>query len=108
MSKSVGKRYPHKKGKERMGTSGSRRVRSPEAPIGEKPKAVRVWLLGGVRVDVGHRMHREQIMDLLWPDSGKKAESNNLRKTLHSARAILDADAGFRYLAYANFAPTAF
>jgi len=47
----------------------------------------------------GHRLHREQIVDLLWPDSGRKAASSSLRKTLHSARKVLDADAGSRYLA---------
>jgi len=125
MSKSGGKRYPCKKGKERMGSSGSQRVRSPEASTGEKPKAVRVWLLGGFRVDVGsrtitqdawrlrkaaalvkllaltpgHRMHREQIIDLLWSDSGRSAASNSLRSTLHAARKVLDPDAGSRYLA---------
>jgi predicted ATPase/DNA-binding SARP family transcriptional activator/DNA-binding CsgD family transcriptional regulator len=125
MSKSVGKGYPYKKGKERMGTSGSRRVRSPEAPIGEKPKAVRVWLLGGFRVDVGsrtiaqdawrlrkaaalvkllalapgHRMHREQAMELLWPNAGRKAASNSLRSTLHAARKVLDPAMGSLYLA---------
>jgi DNA-binding SARP family transcriptional activator len=46
----------------------------------------------------GHLMHREQIVDLLWPDSGKKAASNNLRSTLHAARKILDPAAGSLYL----------
>jgi predicted ATPase/DNA-binding SARP family transcriptional activator/DNA-binding CsgD family transcriptional regulator len=44
-------------------------------------------------------MHREQVMDLLWPDLGKKAASNNLRQTLHAARGFLDPTAGTRYLA---------
>lgn len=91
----------------------------------ERPEAVRVWLLGGFRVAVGsraiedgqwrlrkaaalvkllslaqgHRLHREQAMDLLWPALGKKSASNNLRHTLHAARAILDQKAGSRYLA---------
>ena len=65
----------------------------------ERTEAVRIWLLGGFRVAVGsrtvqdgawrprkaaslvkllslaagHRMHREQAMDLLWPELGKKA-----------------------------------
>jgi len=94
-------------------------------PTDERPEAVRVWLLGGFRVAVGsraiedgqwrlrkaaalvkllslargHRLHREQAMDLLWPDLGKKSASNNLRQTLHAARAILDQRAGSRYLA---------
>jgi DNA-binding SARP family transcriptional activator len=108
-----------------MGSSDSKRARNPEGTTGEKRKAVRVWLLGGFRVSVGsrtitqdvwrlkkaaallkllamapgHRLHREQIMDLLWPDAGRKAASNSLRKTLHDSRKILDPDAGSRYLA---------
>jgi DNA-binding SARP family transcriptional activator len=80
--------------------------------------AVRIGLLGGFSVTVGerkvdesawrfrkaasllkllalapgHRMHRERAMDLLWPESGKKAASNNLRQTLHVARKTLHAD----------------
>jgi hypothetical protein len=40
----------------------------------------------------GHRLHRERVMDLLWPESGKKAASNNLRQTLHVARKTLHPD----------------
>src|SRR5829696_5367540 len=108
-----------------MGSSGSERAGSSEVPMGEKHKAVRVWLLGGFWVSVGsrtitqdawrlrkaaalvkllalasgHRMHREQIMDLLWPDSSRRAASNSLRSTLHAARKVLDPGRGERYLA---------
>ena len=92
----------------------------------EKRKAVRVWMLGSFRVSVGsrtvpqdawrlrkaatlvkllalapcHRLHREQAMDILWPDSSKGAASNNLRQVLHAARRILASDpsASSRYL----------
>jgi predicted ATPase/DNA-binding SARP family transcriptional activator/DNA-binding CsgD family transcriptional regulator len=83
-----------------------------------------VWLLGGFRVSVGprtieqeqwrlrkaaalvkllaltpsHRLHREQAMDALWPDSSRKAASNNLRQTLHAARRALDPSLGSEYL----------
>jgi DNA-binding SARP family transcriptional activator len=40
----------------------------------------------------GHALHREQIMDLLWPELGKRAASNNLRQTLHLARRTLHPD----------------
>jgi predicted ATPase/DNA-binding SARP family transcriptional activator/DNA-binding CsgD family transcriptional regulator len=48
----------------------------------------------------GRRMHRERAMDLLWPESGKKAASNNLRQTLHVARKTLhpDPEVASRYL----------
>jgi predicted ATPase/DNA-binding SARP family transcriptional activator/DNA-binding CsgD family transcriptional regulator len=92
-----------------------------------RTEAVRIWLLGGFRVTVGsktvqegawrlrkaaslvkllslavgHRMHREQAMELLWPELGKKAASNNLRQALHAARRALtwDPAEGSRYLA---------
>ncbi len=101
--------------------SGSQGIR------GGGPETVRVRLLGGFSASVGsrtihhdewrlrkaaalmkvlalapgHRLHREQAMDLLWPDSGKKAASNNLRYTLHVLRKTLATNpaAGFRYLA---------
>jgi len=44
-------------------------------------------------------MHREQVMDLLWPDLGRKAASNNLRQVLHAARNVLDPATVARYLA---------
>jgi predicted ATPase/DNA-binding SARP family transcriptional activator len=94
---------------------------------GKEAGAVRVELLGGFRISVGtrtieedawrlrkaaglvkllalargHRMHREQAMDLLWPDLGKKAASNNLRQTLHAARRALEPNraADSRFLA---------
>jgi DNA-binding SARP family transcriptional activator len=40
----------------------------------------------------GHRLHRERAMDLLWPDLGLRAASNNLRQTLHVARRTLHPD----------------
>jgi DNA-binding SARP family transcriptional activator len=86
---------------------------------------VRVWLLGGFRVSVGsrtieegawplrkaaalvkllalapgHRLHREQVMDFLWPDLGRRAASNNLRQVVHAARRTLAPTEGSRYLA---------
>ena len=88
--------------------------------------AVRIWLLGGFSVWVGerkvgesawrlrkaaslikllalapgHRLHRERAMDLLWPESGKKAASNSLRQILHIARRTLhpDPEIASRYL----------
>src|SRR5215203_4638071 len=96
-----------------------------EGPRGDRSGAVRVWLLGGFRVDVGsrtitqdawrlrkaaalvklltlapgHRLQREQIIDILWPDSGRRAASNSLRSTLHASRKVLDLAVGSYYLA---------
>jgi DNA-binding SARP family transcriptional activator len=100
-------------------------VTGSRAPTGKYSRPMRVWLLGGFRITVGsriieertwglkkaaalvkllvltphHRLHREQAMDTLWSDSGRKTASNSLRKTLHAARRTLDPDAGSRYLA---------
>jgi len=38
-------------------------------------------------------------MDLLWPEANRRAASNNLRTTLHSARKVLDPTAALYYLA---------
>ena len=100
-----------------MNSSGSNLARRSET--------IRVWLLGGFRVSVGsraiaqdawplkkaavlvkllalapgHRLHREQAMDILWPNAGRKAASNSLRSTLHAARKVLDPAVGSLYLA---------
>jgi DNA-binding SARP family transcriptional activator len=92
-------------------------------------ETVRVWLLGGFRVAVGartihdeqwrlrkvaslvkllalapdHRLHREQAMELLWPDSSRMAASSNLRQALHNARKTLDPAAGFRRLSSEDY-----
>lgn len=47
-----------------------------------------------------HRLHREQVMDALWPDLGTGRASNNLRQALHAARRTLEPgrSANSRYL----------
>ncbi|MDP9440178.1 MAG: hypothetical protein M3P49_15795, partial [Actinomycetota bacterium] len=46
-----------------------------------------------------HRLHREQTMELLWPDLAPRSAANNLHQTLHAARRTLEPDAAdFRYL----------
>jgi predicted ATPase len=40
----------------------------------------------------GHRLHREQLMDALWPDLDPAAASNNLHQVVHVARRALGAD----------------
>ncbi|MFD0274908.1 BTAD domain-containing putative transcriptional regulator [Kitasatospora sp. NPDC127111] len=48
----------------------------------------------------GHRLHREQVLDALWPELPTEAGANQLRKALHEARRTLDPDpaALHRYL----------
>jgi hypothetical protein len=84
-----------------------------------KPEVVRIGLLGGFRFRVGprviegdrwrlrkarslvkllalapgHRLHREQVMEALWPGSGVRNASNNLHQVLHAVRRDLEPSA---------------
>ncbi|HVO37505.1 MAG TPA: hypothetical protein VMV03_00620, partial [Spirochaetia bacterium] len=86
------------------------------------PGALHVCLLGGFRVSIGkrtlgaeqwrrrkaahlvkllalspgHSLHREQVIDLLWPDLEPGAAVNSLHQTLHVARGALGAGARAR------------
>jgi DNA-binding SARP family transcriptional activator/tetratricopeptide (TPR) repeat protein len=83
------------------------------------PAELRIWLLGEFRVEVdgeevtaaawrrskarsvvkllalahGHRLHREQLMDWLWPELDPDAAGTNLRKAIHFARHAMGAGA---------------
>src|SRR5919112_1830574 len=94
--------------------------RAPPTPQGGgASETLRIWLLGGLRVSVnsrsigddqwhlrkarsllkvlalspGHWLHREQAMELLWPELDPKAALNNLHYTLHVARRTLEPSA---------------
>jgi DNA-binding SARP family transcriptional activator len=45
-----------------------------------------------------HRLHREQLMDALWPDLAPPAAAANLRKALHQLRHALDAHSGAQFV----------
>src|SRR5215217_632805 len=102
---------------------------SPRTSSGGVSEAVRIRMLGGFSVSVGartieegewrlrkaaglvkllalepgHRMHREQLMGVLWPELEEKAQANNLRYALHHARCtfalVSDSDTASRLLA---------
>jgi len=42
----------------------------------------------------GHRLLRDQVLDVLWPDDDPKAAANRLHYTLHVARRMLDSASG--------------
>jgi DNA-binding SARP family transcriptional activator len=91
---------------------------SGRGPVDGWAQTMRIWLLDGFEVSVGsrtieegawrlrkaaslvkllalsttHRLHREQVMNALWPDLGTARASNNLRQTLHAARRTLKPD----------------
>ena len=37
-----------------------------------------------------HRLHRDQVVDRLWPDAAPRAATNDLHRTLHAARRVLE------------------
>ena len=39
-----------------------------------------------------HRLHRERVMMVLWPDLDEKPAANNLHRVLHFARGVLEAN----------------
>src|SRR5580765_288286 len=41
----------------------------------------------------GHRLHREQAMDALWPDRDPGSAANNLNQAVHAARRALGSEA---------------
>jgi predicted ATPase/DNA-binding SARP family transcriptional activator/DNA-binding CsgD family transcriptional regulator len=81
-------------------------------------ETMRIQLLGGFRVSVGartvgedgwrlkrarslvkllalstaHRLHRDQIVERLWPESSPGSAANSLRQAIHVARRALGAD----------------
>ncbi|WNM32480.1 BTAD domain-containing putative transcriptional regulator [Streptomyces sp. Li-HN-5-11] len=64
--------------------------------VGDRPVAAGAWRLRKARsllkllcLAPGHRMHRERLYDLLWPDLDRTAASNNLHQVLHAARRAL-------------------
>src|SRR3954469_22770598 len=105
-------------GPQRAIASQQREPRPRGTPGGE-PEPVRVWLLGGFRVSVGpwsirgkewglkkaasllkllalapgHRLHREQAMEMLWPELDAEAALNNLHHALHVVRRTLEPSA---------------
>ncbi|MGV9991135.1 AfsR/SARP family transcriptional regulator [Streptomyces sp. NPDC003374] len=66
--------------------------------VGDRPVAAGAWRLRKARsllkllcLAPGHRMHREQLYDLLWPGLDRTAAANNLHQVLHAARRALAA-----------------
>ena len=68
--------------------------------VGGEPIPDRAWrrsraaqLVKVLALADGHRLLREQVMELLWPDLASAAASANLRKALHYARQALGSPA---------------
>jgi DNA-binding SARP family transcriptional activator len=68
------------------------------AEVGGRPVAEDAWRRSGaaalvklLAVTPGHRMHREQLIDVLWPELDQAAGARRLTKALHFARRALAA-----------------
>ena len=73
---------------------GSRLIREDEWRLRKAASVVKLLALAP-----DHSLHREQVMDLLWPDLGARAAANNLHQALHIARRTLEPESNtYRYL----------
>ena len=70
------------------------------ASVEAEPVAESAWRLRKGRELVkllalapGNRLHREQLIDALWPELGASAGANNLNQAVHAARRALGAEA---------------
>ena len=70
------------------------------AAVDGEPVPERAWRLKKARELVkllalapDHRLHREQVMDVLWRDRAPAAAANNLHQAVHVARRALESDA---------------
>jgi DNA-binding SARP family transcriptional activator/pimeloyl-ACP methyl ester carboxylesterase len=69
-----------------------------EVSVRGRPVPRRAWqhrraveLVGLLALASDHRLHREQVIDSLWPELAPEAGGANLRKAAHHARAALGA-----------------
>lgn len=65
--------------------------------VGRAPVPVSAWrtqkgrsLIKILALAPGHQLHRDQVLDMLWPELDPSAATNNWRSTLHSVRAALE------------------
>ena len=72
-----------------------------EATVGGRLVAADAWRLRKARTLVkllvladGHRMHRESLVALLWPDRDTASGINNLHQALYVARRVLAPGSG--------------
>ena len=124
----------HPQGAEAVMTPVPPTVLPPSQPGGAGPAAaaaggpaaggaLRLWLLGGFRVEAGgrpveggawrlrdarrlakllaatpgHRLHREQVLEALWPDATPERATGALHQALHAARRALRPDVSPRH-----------
>ena len=78
-----------------------------DVDVGGRPVSGSAWrlrkaseLVRILALAPGHRLHRETLMEQLWPDRPLEAASNNLHQAIRAARAAIGPtdDAGRRML----------
>ncbi|MFI8003755.1 ATP-binding protein [Streptomyces sp. NPDC086010] len=69
---------------------------SGPAPAERWPRLTGRTVVKLLAVSPGHRLQREQVMDLCWPDAGPQTAPNNLRVALHAARRALEPELASR------------
>jgi DNA-binding SARP family transcriptional activator len=74
-----------------------------EVRVDGSPVPVDTWrsrraadLVKVLALEATHQLHREQVMDLLWPELGTEAAGANLRKAVHYARRAMGAEEAIR------------
>ena len=67
-----------------------------DVSAGESTVAPSAWRLRKARtlvkllaLEPAHRLHRERVLDILWPEVAPEAARNNLHQVVHSARGAL-------------------
>jgi predicted ATPase/DNA-binding SARP family transcriptional activator len=74
-----------------------------EVDVGERAIPDNAWrlrkaadLLKLLALSPGHRLHRDQALEILWPDKDPAAAANNLYQAIHAARSALGGAGGPR------------
>ncbi len=67
--------------------------------VGGRPVAAEAWrhrrgadVVKLLALSPGHKLHREQVMDALWPEMDPEPGAANLRKAIHYARRALGSE----------------
>src|SRR5262249_38792780 len=77
---------------------GPFRIAVDGAPVEERQWARRKpkLLIKLLALQPHHQLHREQIIEFLWPELDSEAAGANLHKTVHLARRALEPESGAR------------
>ncbi|NED14479.1 AAA family ATPase, partial [Streptomyces sp. SID9124] len=76
---------------------GFRVTRDAGPALAERwPRQTAQALVKLLAVVPGHRLHREQVIDVCWPDADPRAAQGSLRVALHAARRALEPELASR------------